>query len=224
MGREIRRYFSEDFDYYLVTPYGFEGIELPVMRRKETNEFYWPIIAISEDVLGIDGGYQLRRIRANGKTAKFVQEIEVEARTGLRKPAFLEFEGLAPWFDMLQTGRMKDGRVKEAVERFQASAVRAVNEILWGKIQPVSRQQLATEQAEQRPTLAGTNVHLRFLEGRVEAIEKQIFRPTTYVNENDDEGVLNIPFTVERPGRYVARLRNVPWSLPELIEIVREDE
>ncbi len=222
MTREVRRYSSDEFDFYRVTPVGWPShVQLPVIRRRADNTFFWPVAAICEDVLGIQTWRQLQKIKASRDLKPYLCEFDVQTRKGQRTPVFLDFQGLAPWFQTIT--RVQDPELSDLLDKFKAAAVRAVNEILWGHNKPVPPTLVAPSGT--KFTLADTQAHVQFIEGRVENIEDKMFQQP-FVNDFDADGagMLNIPFFAPHGGKFIIRLRQLPWQAPEVVEIIPDND
>lgn len=232
--RDLSSYQADELVIHDIALRGFGGTKLPVVLTPD-QRLWWPVRAICEKVFGIDASAQIARLKADEDTSHLLDKMIVTTKTaGKRQTTLLEFKGLAVWFTKLQTGSMANQEVKEKVRKFKGFAFRVFNSILLdpGQYSAEEFEALAESFWDDGPTeieqlnIHGLNRNVALLEHRQAHVEDVLFGQS-YVNERElDEsgaGILNVPFTVTRPGKYVLRLRQVPFAALEIIGVLPAD-
>jgi hypothetical protein len=225
---ELEAYQSDDLMIYNLTLPAW-GIQLPVVQTPN-KRLWWPVRAICEDVFGLASNGQITRLRKDEETGPLLSELHIKGRKGSRLTTVLEFQGLSRWLTILQTNSMTKPDVKEKVKRFKYVSWKVNQKILFNPSQEQIQefQQIADtfekegSTEEERLTIEGLNRSAALQERRLANVEQVLFGPN-YVNEREEDedgaGILNIPFSVPHGGRFVLRLRQVPWSAPEIVGI-----
>jgi hypothetical protein len=221
----VRHYSAEDIRYFMAPMRGLDGLELPCVQLLTDNSFWWPITAICEDVLHVQPWRQLQRLRNSSKTANLIHPFRLRTGAGLRDVQFLADIGLAEWLDDINSKKVADPAASEKIELFQRGTMWAKNMIMLGRLQPVSVDQTTPQLP--RVTVAELQQELHqqydFVEKRILPMERLL---VPYIDESEveREGIINIPFVVDRPGHYIIRLRQMPWNKPEVLAIIPDPD
>jgi hypothetical protein len=136
--------------------------------------------------------------------------------------SFLAYDGLGGWFLEINTGRITRPEVRERVQWFQTETLRLANKVLLGRYAALTLEQMRPLGSMSRsgPTARDAYALAEFNERRVDKIERRLFSERAYVNEQDEEAIVNIPFTAPHAGRYILRVRLL--QRPEIIDVREE--
>jgi hypothetical protein len=221
MPGELQRYDPKDLRYYDVPIEGLgSDFFLPLVRTPD-DALWWPVDACCE-VIGLRPHGQLPKLRGSEKLAEKLNAFDIKTTTGIRPATFLAYDGLGAWFLEINTNRITRPEVRERVQWFQAKALRLANEVLLGRYAALTLEQMRPlgSAARSGPTARDAYALAEFAEQRVEDLERRFFSEHAYVNEQDEEAIINLPFVAPHAGRYVVRVRL--YQRPEIIDVREE--